>query len=290
MPLYRAFGLVFDSDLLLPGLPQTRESPDVKIVHRLVDEHYAQDLSIRLDEFTFDIQLDSIRYLVSRRQIDIEVPRDVDRGLVVGWLTGAVMGTLLIQRERLLLHANAVVLPDGAGIAAFVGPSGAGKSTIAALFARSNFDLFGDDLIAVRFEGGPMVDRGIPRVKLWRDTLDHLAVGADDLRRVVRRADKFELDLPVAIHDQQPLRRIYLLDRGDDAPRIARLSGAEAARSIVDNVYRWPAAEAWHGGSQWIFERCLDLARMLDVYSFTRPWTLDRLDEGFKLIDEHLRT
>ena len=296
MPTYRVFGLTLESQIAIPALAAGDGPADATVTHAPAPPgvvHGDWENVLREDR-SFDIQLDGIRYLVSGGdRIEISSPVDIDPGLVTGWLTGLVLGTLLVQRGRLALHANAVVLPSGDGLAAFVGPSGAGKSTLAAMLDRRGHDMFCDDLLSIDPTGTvPMVDRGVPRVKLWRETLDHLAVDPGGLDPVVARADKFQMPLGVAANapTRLPLARIYLLDQTEGEARIDRLRGAEAGALVVDNAYRWVAAKMWHGGEAWGFARCLDLARHCEVYRFARPFDFARADSALDLLEAHLRT
>lgn len=290
MTLVRLFGLNFDSDQPLPG-PVAAGGADVVIRSAPSEETYAEFDTSLDEERRIDIQHDGIRYLVSNGvRIDIDYPATADPARVAGWLSGVGLGAVLVQRGRLPLHANAIALPSGSGVAAFVGESGAGKSTLATQLARAGHDLFCDDLLGVRFdEDCPMVDRGIPRIKLWRDTLAHFGIDEAGLDRVVRDADKFQLPLDDAqrMPESLPLERVYLLEKGDE-PAIERVTGAEAGRLVIDNSYRWRVATLWHGGEQWAFDRCLDIARSANVYRFVRPWALDRADESLALLEAHL--
>ena len=51
---------------------------------------------------------------------------------------------------------------------------------------------------------------GFPRIKLWRDALDHFGLDHRTLIRVLTRADKYHLRLASDFHDQPlPLRHLY---------------------------------------------------------------------------------
>ncbi|MBW0143743.1 hypothetical protein [Sphingomicrobium clamense] len=294
MPTYRVFGLTIDSQIAIPSLAEAPGKADAQVTFEYAPDEVAfgnWENALR-DDRVFDMQLDGIRYLVAEgNRIDITAPRGIDMGLVTGWLTGQVLGTLLVQRGRLALHANAVVLPNGKGLAAFAGPSGAGKSTLAAMLERRGYDMFCDDLLAIDGASGtPMVDRGVPRIKLWRETLDHLGISAADLDPVIARADKYQMPLSVnpAAPERLPLRRIYLLEQSATGPAIDRVRGAEAGALVVDNAYRWAAASLWHGGDDWGFERCLDLARTCEVYRFSRLFDFGRAEDALVLLEQHL--
>lgn len=297
MTAYRLFGLTIESAIPLSGAPVATGKVDAQIrVHDAPDGVRYDEFSTRSDgEGRIVIEHDGIRYEVTDgEQIDVRVPRDADPLRVRGWLTGVTMGALLVQRGRLPLHATAVAQPSGNGVAAFVGDSGAGKSTLAFQLARAGHDLWCDDLLAVRFEDEVLADRGFARIKLWQESADHFALPTDDLPRVVADADKYELPLEERHggNTSLPLRRIYLLERGDaqSAPMIEPVGGADAVGLLVENIYRWRVTRLWHGSDRWAFERCLDVVRSAELFRFTRPWSLDRAEESFALLQAHLQT
>lgn len=294
MPIQRLFGLVFDSDILLPGLIVSGVNADVRIDSRTVASgcDYAA-FETRLDEQKrIDIQHDHIRYLVSEgRKVEIEMPADADPLLVRGWLTGTVMAAVLVQRGLLPIHANA--FRHGNSAIAFVGDSGAGKSTLAMQIVEHGMDLLCDDLMAVRLDqSGATVLRGIPRIKLWRETALHFGHDPATLDPVIADFDKFQMPVVTTAQagDEFPLRRLYVLEAGapDEEPTISRVSGAEAGALVIDNAYRWQIASLWHGSDDWAFTRCLELARHVELYRFRRPWSLERLDESLATLLDHL--
>ena len=62
------------------------------------------------------------------------------------------MGILLHQRGRMVLHASAVNINDGA--VAFMGHNGAGKSTTTFSFMASGYPLVADDILSLEFREG----------------------------------------------------------------------------------------------------------------------------------------
>ncbi|WP_265569352.1 hypothetical protein [Sphingomicrobium nitratireducens] len=289
MPLTRAFGLVIDSDLALPELPPGEGQPDVVVRTKRASALARPDFyNVAREGDTLVAELDGIRFEVEGGEaVTIHAPPGRAGDEIRAWLLGTVSAALIVQRGRLPLHANAVALDGGA--AAFVGPSGAGKSTLAAMLAARGHDILCDDICAID-PAGPAVHRGIPRVKLWDAAVDALGVDRGTLEPVVAGEGKWQMPLAKGEAMRPPpplqLKRIYLLEVGE--ARIEKVTGAEAARLVLDNAYRWEVANQWHGGDAWIFERCLDLARQADVYRFARPLDFARSGEALDLLEAHL--
>jgi hypothetical protein len=80
------------------------------------------------------------------------------RPLAVHRALKALVCTLLLQGQHLLLHAAAVSVGDNGVL--LVGASGEGKSTVASMYPRE--EVLGDELVAVRLDGGTPVAHSTP--------------------------------------------------------------------------------------------------------------------------------
>jgi hypothetical protein len=265
---------------------------------------------------------DVARYRVQDgREILVDPLPGADPGDVRLWLLGTALGALLHQRGLLPLHVSALALNDAAY--AFCGDSGAGKSTLAAALHQRGLALLTDDvglavpesplapsdqpndqrstllnatlspgaarkpqLLPVRFYPG------FPRIKLWRDALDHFGLDHRPLIRDLTRTDKFHLRLDA--HDgfqahPLPLRRLYLLGRAaeDDAVRIEPVRGHEAISLIQTHTYR-PGLVRRMGRAGDHLRQCGRVAAGIQVFRLQRPWQLDRLDETVDQLLRHM--
>jgi hypothetical protein len=288
---YHAFGLKLASDLLLPELHPGSGPPDASIRLSWSSERMsplAPFLSVKGAVVTFN--LEGIRFTVEGgHTIGIVAPRGTGEPDIRVWLLGTVMAGLLHQRGYFLIHANAVCLANGF-TAAFAGPSGAGKSTMAALLESSGFRVLGDDLCAISFDGleRPMLYAGIPRLKLWRETLDFLGRQHSGLERVATDLAKYHVPLGCASEEGQLaplcLERLYVLGQRTDPaePLVTRLGGVDAAAAILDNAFRWGIGQSIQGsGSRFQFDQCLAIARHTAVFRVARRWGINHLlEEG----------
>ena len=176
---YRVCELVVESSVPLPELTQVEDgSPDCRFevfpsaegftgdVHwfhqwKDADQQTWLKLADRGEDYLlrfFDQCDDQCDFLISRDGSDIRcrplpgTPESTIRHLFLD----QVVPLVLSRRESLVLHASAILTPQG--VIAFVGKSGQGKSTLAACFGQSGFRLLSDDYlvlrkIAVRREG-----------------------------------------------------------------------------------------------------------------------------------------
>lgn len=129
-------------------------------------------------------------------------------------IAGPISGLALQLQGRVILHASAVVV-DGTAVA-FSGPHGIGKSTLAAALAQAGYPLLTDDMLPLaQRPGGFLAMYSVPRLKLWRDSLE--ALGEDPARfgAVVSWLDKRRLTVGrewgQVWTEAVPLRAVYLL-------------------------------------------------------------------------------
>ena len=154
-------------------------------------------------------------------------------------LLDQVMPLVLSRRERIVLHASAVV--TGQGAVAFAGKTGQGKSTLAASLARAGCSLVSDDCLVLRMEdGGWTALPSYPGVRLWPSTAGEV------LREGTHTAEVAHYTLKRRVSDPDvlpyatgpaPLRRLFFL--GDDASevRFERLPPGRAFMALVEFAY-----------------------------------------------------
>jgi hypothetical protein len=221
---------------------------------------------------------EAARYLVEQgSRITVQPYPGAGADDVITFLMGSAMAAVSHQRGLLPLHASAVQVGDGC--VAFAGASGAGKSTIAAFIAGHGYPLVADDQSVVWNEGGRLVVwPGPGRVKLWKDGLEQLQPGANGLKRVRGRLDKFHVSLARgAAAAPLPLRRLYLMVDGaqvDISPR----TGFAAIEAVRQSVYRRHFLQPL-GCEQSSFRLCAALASSARIAVLTRPRGFDFLGQ-----------
>lgn len=310
--VYQVFGLTLSSDLecpeLLPGPNASQADIQVRVASLagVFDQASFSNDRVQIGTGIYQFLIEGVaRYRVEvGRRILIDPVLTADPGDIRLWLLGTALGALLHQRGLLPLHVSALAL-DGAAFA-FCGDSGAGKSTLAAALHRRGLPLLTDDVgLAVPkavppagFETSTAVDAitfypGFPRLKLWRDALDHFGLDHRPLIRDLTRVDKYHLRLDAddGFHAQPlPLRRLYLLERGadDDAVRIEPVRGHEAITLIQANTYRRGLVHRLGRAGEHL-RQCGRIAQGVRVYRLSRPWDLARLDATVDSLLVHLR-
>lgn len=295
---YRVYGLTLDSELECPELivvpAQGPAEVRIRIAALEPDLAGATDRGERA-QFApgiYQFLIEGVaRYRVERGEsILVDPLPGAAAGDVRLWLLGTALGALLHQRGLLPLHVSALAL--GGAAYAFCGDSGAGKSTLAAALHRRGLRVLTDDVgLAVPDADHVLFHPGFPRIKLWRDALDHFGLDTALLTRDLTRADKYHLQLVEGFQGEPlPLRRLYVLERAaDDAIRIEPVRGHGVIALILAHTYR-PSLVRRLGWAGEHLRECGRLVRGVSVFSFSRPWRLDRLDPSLEALLDHLHT
>jgi len=270
VPLYRAYGILIDCDVLLPELalsPPGQHAVGAAIRARLniirPVEFDAAEAFMRLYNAKGDEWFLSGRctggyllrfvgvadFFVSERGDRIEccstgakILPETLRHLLLDAVIPEVLD--LIGKES--MHATAVLTDYGA--CAFIGPSGAGKSTLAASFALAGVPLLGDDCIVLSGGDRLLLTPGYPGTRLWGDSVEALRIDPARSHAIAGYSSKrraFDFHFSSLLSQPQPLARIFRLNRCNDAdspadlPRIEQLSSAEAFMELISASYRF---------------------------------------------------
>lgn len=285
--MYRSYGLNIRSDIPLPDLQPTPSGQcDVVISVRqgTPPEHQNSDDVVVLswDEVGTAIVSGGTR-------VSLYLRDGVDDDLVRLPLLGPVLGTVLRQRGRIVLHASAVVLDDG--VVAFVGHKRYGKSTTAAALHLCGHPLVTDDVLPIDLsnEGAPRVWGGSPQLRLWPDAIEALGRDVSSLdplhERVTKRALPGQAS-PVGDGGALPLRRIYVLGRGDDV-RSLPLSKQHAFVELLRHSYCPEQLGTLTGAARaTLFQQYTALAAAIPVHRLERPNDLQSLSTIVRTVEQ----
>lgn len=285
---YRAFGLTLGSELALPGLPLAHDEPVVWIRRGATPEwqgvptiQYGERFRIRGQECSIHFKAQAFSGLVrdgNLIQFEADPTQDELSALHV---LGSCTGILLFQRGLVPLHGNTIA--DANGAAMISGRIRAGKSATTCALLQRGFRLVADDISAVSFETNgitePRVVPGVPRLKLWRATLDHFGRDYREFRRLRPGLDKFHYPADDRFcTEPQPLKAIYILQPGDvPRVRIHALSGLARLEALRIHLYkvRFPdAVRNWPP----LLSRICRLADAVRVNIVERPREGDTID------------
>ena len=231
-------------------------------------------LQINSQHIWMDIP-DIVRFLVSKGREIIYQPLSDDYSTIRLFMMGACMAGILIQRNNLVLHANAFCI-NGEAILC-VGDSGAGKSTLAAAIMKRGYEVIADDICAITNDGNILW--GTPSIKLWKDSADKLEIDTSLLPRVHPAIDKYYYHLASSCKSSLPVKAIYVLDFiSEGNVTMQSLNGADKFKLLLHHTYRslflaGMKKEAAH------LQQCCDLSSQVHMSQLSRPKTTNSIDE-----------
>ncbi|HWR12085.1 MAG TPA: hypothetical protein VN445_09690 [Rectinemataceae bacterium] len=291
---YRAYDLIFSSELPIPELEVVEALPEVEIILGLVPISLPAPLGkgahFQATPGEFLLRIDDVAgfHVVGGARITIEPFSHPDDPEIRLFLLGSVFCALLQQRGYLALHGSAIEL-CGRGLL-FTGRRGAGKSTIAAAFHDKGCRVLTDDVCAVRLgeDGRPYIVPGFPGLKLWRDSAEKLGRSMDGLAPVKRDMEKYRVGADARYSGETAvLNKVYVLGSHDAATvEITRQEGAAKLDALIKNTYRRRYVEG-QGMRAVHFRQCAAVADRVNVFKVLRPAAGFRLSELVAAIEEN---
>jgi hypothetical protein len=283
---FSTYDLTIDSELAMPELLPGRHTgvPDVHI--RLgsvpVDglpqgKQLGPFLWVAAETLWLEIP-HIARFLISQgNEIIIDPEPGIDEDSVRVFLLGPVIGALLFQRGYLVLHGNAIRIGDQCMVC--VGHSGVGKSTLAAGFMQRGYDILADDVVPV--DELCRVLPGFPRIKLWQDVADKLAINTTDLTPLRPNTLRFNYPLGPRFSDQAlPIRWVYIIGTDKlDAIESKSIEGMGRFLPLRNNTYRLSFLNGLGLKAEHL-KRCGQLAGKIHLARVIRPqfeFSLDAL-------------
>jgi hypothetical protein len=280
MYVYKAFGLVIQSDLPLPELVTAKGKPDIVIRLRHVDD---SSLISNSRSYVAKTAWGTIR-LHEGHEAVVEPAQQLTEPVLRMFILGPVIAELLRQRGLLLFHSSSIAI-NGVAIA-FLGASGSGKSTLAEAFHTHGYAIVTDDVLAVQANTvRPIAFSSCPQIKLWPDAVTSLGYRVDDLTRVHTGSEKriHRVVYDAFVQNPLPLQRMYVLTDGDH-------HGIEIlkARSAMIELMKYPhgiALLAMAPFAKANFNQCVRLVKQVRICRLTRPRSLSTLTESVRLIE-----
>ena len=244
---YKAFGLIFQSDIEIPEFISTGETKaEVSIITGKVPDKISSPTSLGVlfqgtaDEFLLQIPRSGSIYISHGNRIVIEKLPDASCDDIRVFLLSSGMGALLHQRNLLPMHASAVEI--NGMVALLMGNSGTGKSTLAAALAKKGARILADDISLIRHENNkPIIVPAFPQIKLWEDSLKQLKDNPDNLKKVRAELGKYWKTITERFQDQpKTVNLAFLLSPvNKNEFSIDPLTGIEKFNVLKNNTYKF---------------------------------------------------
>lgn len=278
---YTIFGLNISSELELNMLNLITKpaSIDVTIVFGTTPKQLNEPLDRRVQyeakegEFLMWFTFSTVRFYVQQgKRITIETGGSEDWDFIKVFLLAPVTGALLHQRRVIPLHAGGVVVDNE--VILLAGQSGAGKSTTTAAFKEQGYQLMADDIAVIHYneEKIPIVEPGVPFVKLWKESFDVLEKEVPLTGRIRENIEKYFVPIKDLAPKALPIKRIYILEKSDSItePIIKDLSSIETVHHLRMGTYRYYYLIGLKGEKEH-FQLAFSLGSQNKVKHLTRP-------------------
>lgn len=288
--LYKAFGLVIESELPIPQIAELQGvQSDVRIVRAQLRGIVDPDAPTTAEGGCIIPTLtDTLFRVTNGNLIEADICDEDTASNVAVYLMGSCMGAILVQRGFMLLHGSCVT--DGTHAVLITGDSGAGKSTTAAEFLKRGWKLVTDDVTCVfDRDGVPMVQSSYPSQKLWQDALDHYEKSEGDIHSLYFSEDreKFGVNVADSFYDGVcPLSMVVRLVAADHGTCLSPMEGMAKVDQLMRNTYRLYLIEKRH--LQRHFQRCVTLAGRIPMALAVRENGKQCADTIYELITKHL--
>ena len=284
---YRAYGLLFSSEMAIPHFPDAGDGPEEPDVHIRRGEIFGssytppQIMQIEASEGRLLLRgAKSATILVTGgNSITIEPLPGSDPATVQQLLLGWAFAGLFHQRAMLPLHGSSVCRDDDCFV--LCAPSGGGKSTLTASFLKRGFSFLDDNVALAEFRDGMVfIASGSPELRLWENSMQDLEFEHEIVGRIRPDMDKTSIIARGGFRSESArLARIFILKR-DAGPEISfvNLTGAARFRALMENVFCIKFMKDC-GCAPALFHRVLKLAECVPVIDVMLPHRLPPPDE-----------
>lgn len=298
---YKAYELVFDSEIILPqfvtyNFSETTEqvqSADVVVrvgsVPPRIESPILERVFLQVASTEFLLNIPNIaRYWVrDGSEIIIEPVEGVALETIRLFLLSTPLAMLLYQRDYLLFNGSVVTNGDYAVL--FTGAPGTGKSTLALGMAlNTGYKVMGDGVIAVCFDesGKPKILPAHAGLLIWYDMVELLQVDPKNLSQVRPELQKYFFLTHEFFHTVTiPLRYIISLVPYRDELTLEVKTGISKVRQLGIQLYQPNIIEDANMKER-ILPLLLRLFPNVDYYRLSYPVRPFQLDMLIKTIHE----
>jgi hypothetical protein len=294
--IFTAYGLLISSEIELPELAVadglSKRKIDLNIRYGSAEPESGTMLIQRgpflwVKGQNFWLQVPGVAkfYVRDGREIEICPDSGTASNDVRLFLLGSVFGAVLMMRDYLVLHGNAVKIGDYCMIC--MGHSGAGKSTLAAGLLRRGYEVLADDIVPVDNSG--MVIPGFPRIKLWQDAATEFGIETANYNRVRDGIEKFNIpfDAPTA-RPPVAARWLYSMNVQKNGPlALKEIKGMGKFGVLRNHSYRLRFLVETDDKKAH-FKKCGQLASRVHLANISRPGSGFSVDAIIDMLLEHI--
>jgi hypothetical protein len=211
--------------------------------------------------------------------------------ILTSYLIGNLVAFALRLAAKVVLHGNAALI--GQRAVAWIGDKGAGKSTLSSSFFDAGYRLITDDQLVLH--PGPTGWRpgfGVPRIRLWPDSLDPVSSETTlSYRQPLGGRIKGWLEVGALESSSEltapPLEAIYVLEPRSQhllRAQIKPVSPAQGFHALLKHRLASKSLPLNQSQLASEFAQIARLAKEVPVYSLQMPDQLDALPEVVNIL------
>jgi len=281
--IYKAFGIIIESDFDIPEFVEAAGNPEVRIslgkapvtLSRITRK--GVKFQATHNEFLLDVDEVARFYVKEGSSILVDLNKPAVDKEVRLFLLGSALGALFLQRGLLPIHGSAVKFGNSASV--FTGLSGAGKSSIATYFVTKGYSFLADDISVI--DNSLHVIPGFPNLKIWKDIAQKLEIESENLEEIRKSIKKYHFPVKDSFFNEAlPVKNIFIISsKNSPGYEYEELKGLAKFNAVKNNTYRY----RFVGGLEKMQEHFHILNKLLPnikVYRILRPQSPVDL-EGF---------
>jgi hypothetical protein len=244
---YYSHGLNIFSEIKIPELNKSKLN-NVNIIIRFLNFENLSDTDYRevyLTKLTkAKISSDGIYviwknikiFFITQSEIIINPKSGLNHSFLRLLLLSYGFAILLYQRNRLVLHANAINMVDGA--VAFLGTSGSGKSTTSLALVKKGYKLLADDIVSVEtdYKKYANVYPSFPRIKIWPEVLNNIDDEENIEKICLNNNKQYKNVLNNFSSTYKELKAIYIINNGPKT-EIKEINKKNALLELIRSSY-----------------------------------------------------
>lgn len=289
---YHVYGLYLKSSLYFPELIAKKSIPNV-LIHSNNYESLLLGFTnhkMGIDKLLFSSNdviyfLDKFPLFRVRngKEIIINPKHETQPLFLRSLLLGIGLGTLLMQRGNLVLHASSINM-NGKAIA-FMGCCGEGKSTLATLMTCKGYPFICDDILPIHLDNENKIIAypAFPHTKL-DDEIIKLLPKSSISSQLHPEVDKHFYNVTQNFSTNSlPLKTIYVLEEGIKN-EIIKLNIQDSFLELIKNSYAFNLFR--HEEKTENFLQCSELAKKIPVKKLRRTKSVDEISNIIHIIEE----
>lgn len=298
---YRIYGLGIESDYQMNEADAVAhlDRIDVTMKAGILNREYTKDRiqESMKDKFLVNVTEEGIylqvahqgTFLMERgKTIRYHLESECNLAYVEQIILCFCLGIIMVQLNRVVLHGSGIVIKDKVFVIS--GKSGAGKSALSTAFINSGFQYISDDTVAIECSENVIALPGYSQRKLYYDTMLNYNMRPEDYQLIPDAEDvKYSVKHPDQYHREAlALGGLIVITPSEgDTVRLIPIRGNEKIKMIIDNLYKKEIYDLL-GFNKDIFNQCVKIAKLIDVYVLTRPVNQMTMKEQMDALDDIL--